>query len=384
MLKLVGFAVAAMSLSVSAQTTAQLSKKLDSLTEEVAKLKSQKSVSMDKLHIGGYGELTWTKKEKGEDNSASSNPVFDNKRFILYVGYDFSEKWSLRSEIEVEHANEIYMEQAYLQYAHSDTLGFRFGTLLVPMGHQNPYHEPTSFFGVQRTETESRIIPSTWRENGAGVYGKMGKFSYEAYYIVSLNAAKFDASGVRGGRTRASKSDAGEGSIVARLDYDVMSNVQVGASFYTGKANDASSTPNNLDYDVKHNVYEVHYKGTFGALHTRALFAEATVSNADKLSATNGKTVADKMGGYYAEVGYDVNYGKQWQLIPFVRYEAINTQKEVDSSLTEDKSKDRKLTTIGFVAKPMENISLKIDYTQEKNEAESGVNAWNIGAGWNF
>ena len=297
------------------------------------------------------------------------------------------------SEIEVEHAREIYMEQAYLQYAHSDALGFRFGTLLVPMGHQNPYHEPTTFFGVQRTETESRIIPSTWRENGAGVYGKMGKFSYEAYYLVSLNAAKFDSSGVRGGRTKAYKSDAGEGSLALRLDYNVASNILVGASYYTGNANDGSSTPNNWDFDVKHNIASVHYKGTFGALYTRALWAEGTISNADKLTnainagiadANDHVVVADKMGGYYAELGYDVNYGKQWALIPFVRYEVINTQKEVDSSLTEDKSKDRKLTTVGFVAKPMDNISLKIDYTQEKNEAETGVNSWNIGAGWNF
>ena len=40
--------------------------------------------------------------------------------------------------------------------------------------------------------------------------------------------------------------------------------------------------------------------------------------------------------------------------------------------------------TVGLNYKPVSNLTLKADYTKTTNEAESGNNTWNIGAGWNF
>ena len=378
MLKLIFAVVVTLgSLQLHAQTNEELSAKINALADQIEGMKSQGMSS--RLSIGGYGEIVYSKSEEGEKDTVGGDPVFDNKRFILYVGYEFSPKWKLVSEIEVEHANEIYMEQAYLEYAQNENLYFRVGTLLIPMGHLNLLHEPTTFLGAQRTQVESRIIPSTWRENGAGVYGKGEKFDYYFYYVTGLKANAADSNeGVRKGRQKASKAAAREGAFVARFDYKVKSNIEVGASVYSGKLN-------GTDSDVAHNVYDIHYKGQFGALYTRALYTELTLSNTEDLNAELTANYAEKMNGYYVEVGYDVMHGKsEWKVIPFVRYEAINTHAEVADGTTEDESVNELHTTFGVTLKPLENIALKADYTKSTNEAETGTDSWNLGVGWNF
>jgi hypothetical protein len=378
MLKLILAVVVTLgSLQLHAQTNEELSAKINALADQIEGMKTQGMSS--KLSIGGYGEIVYKKSEEGEKDTVGGDPVFDNKRFILYVGYEFSPKWKLVSEIEVEHANEIYMEQAYLEYSNNEKLYYRVGTLLIPMGHLNMLHEPTTFLGAQRTQVESRIIPSTWRENGAGVYGKGEKFDYYLYYVTGLKASATDSNkGVRKGRQKASKADAKEGAFVARFDYKVKSNVEVGASVYSGKLN-------GTDSNVAHNVFDIHYKGQFGALYTRALYTELTLSNTEDLNTELTANYAEKMNGYYVEVGYDVMHGKsEWKVIPFVRYEAINTHAEVADGTTEDESVNELHTTFGVTLKPLENIALKADYTKSTNEAETGTDSWNLGVGWNF
>lgn len=381
MLKL-ALALAVISTSAFSQTNQELNSKIESLASEIQSLKSKDSNSQSKLSIGGYGEIVYSKSEEGEDNTVGSEPKFDNKRFILYVGYEFSKEWKLVSEIEVEHANEIYMEQAYLEHALTDSMDLRIGTLLIPMGHLNLLHEPTTFLSVQRTQVETRIIPSTWRENGAGIYGKSGKFDYHLYYVTGLVATtgskNIDASGIRNGRQKASKANAHKGAFVARLDYTPKSNINFGASAYSGKLNATTS-------DVAHNVYDLHYSGSYGAWQTRALWTQLTLSNVEDLNNEISSNVAEKMSGYYLEVGYDINHGKsEKKIIPFIRYEALNTHEQVATGTTKDKSQEELHQTFGITYMPLANIALKADYTITTNEDKSGQNSWNLGVGWNF
>ena len=39
------------------------------------------------------------------------------------------------------------------------------------MGIQNLYHEPPTFNGVERTNVDKYIVPTTWREIGVGING---------------------------------------------------------------------------------------------------------------------------------------------------------------------------------------------------------------------
>ena len=73
---------------------------------------------------------------------------FDFLRAIIYAGYRFNDKFLFNSEIEIEHANEIFVEFAYVDYLAHENLWIRGGILLLPMGLVNEFHEPTVFLGT--------------------------------------------------------------------------------------------------------------------------------------------------------------------------------------------------------------------------------------------
>lgn len=381
-LQLVSILLLSFSLSISAQTNQEINDKLNNLAMELQSLKQQQTGPI--VNFGGYGEIIYTKTEKGEEKSDSSTPEFDNKRFILFVGYDFSSKWRLVSEIEVEHANEIYIEQGYIDYLHSDTFSVQFGTFLLPVGIMNLVHEPTTFLGVQRSQSETRIIPSTWRENGIQTLMQKDGQSFYAYATSGLKATvDFNSSGIRKGRQKASKTNAQDLALGVRYDYTFKNNSILGFSYYS-----AAMTYADGEAPAQHTIYDVHYGGQIKAIQFKFMWVISNLTDTDKLNTSLGlssEVVAEQMEGSYFELGYDLNYGNsKSQIIPFIRYEDINTQRQVNESFEADDAQDETYLTFGVNYKPLSNIVFKVDYTQSKNEAKSGANIWNTGVGWNF
>lgn len=62
---------------------------------------------------------------------------------VLFFGYQFTKDLHFVTEVEFEHVNELYVEQAFVDYRLNDYLSFRGGLMLVPMGIVNEFHEPT-------------------------------------------------------------------------------------------------------------------------------------------------------------------------------------------------------------------------------------------------
>jgi hypothetical protein len=148
-------------------------------------------------------------------------------------------KLVLNTEIEVEHAaddqeGEVAVEFAYLDYLYSPAFNLRGGLVLVPMGLLSEMHEPTTFLSARRPDSESRIIPSTWRENGVGAFGDVGPFSYKLYLVNGFDAEGFSAAGLRGGRQKASKANADDLAVVGRVDFTGVPGLLAGVSCYQG------------------------------------------------------------------------------------------------------------------------------------------------------
>ena len=137
------------------------------------------------LIIGGYGEVHGNF-YLNDDNQRESNAKLDVHRLVSFIGYKFNDKVTFVSEVEYEHVIELYVEQAFLDYKISENISFQSGLMLIPMGIQNLYHEPNTFNGVERTSVDKYIVPTTWREIGAGVSGRLNDYSIN-YQLMMVN-----------------------------------------------------------------------------------------------------------------------------------------------------------------------------------------------------
>jgi len=108
---------------------------------------------------------------------------------VLLFGYQFSDRVDFVTELEFEHVKEVFVEQAFIRYKLNEFMALRAGLILIPMGIINEYHEPTTFNGVERPSVAGSIIPTTWREIGAGLSGKFTDIGlkYQAYIVNGLN-----------------------------------------------------------------------------------------------------------------------------------------------------------------------------------------------------
>lgn len=351
------------------------------------------------VSIGGYGEVLYQNFDGSQEDGLPSAATdrFDALRAVIYVGYKFSDKLLFNSEIEFEHgstggAGSVSAEFAYLDYRLSPQFGLRGGLLLAPMGFINEIHEPPTFLGTTRPETERQIIPSTWRENGVGVFGSFGDLNYRAYLINGFDAAGFSGGGIRSGRQNGSEAKAQNFGTVGRLEYTGMLGLNLGSSAYVGNSGQGARLPSDPTRTVTAStfIWEGHAEYKARGLDLRGLLAIARVGDALLVNELNGLTgtasVGERLLGWYVQGGYDVLRGGRsaHQLVPYVRYEQLDTQHRVPAGFGSDPANDRRLVTLGTMWKPIPNVSLKADYQLTSNEAETGVNQLNVNLGYLF
>jgi hypothetical protein len=360
------------------------------------------------VSLGGYGEFLYENySAEREDGSASGvRDQADALRAILYVGYKFSDHWLFNSELEFEHAStgqggEASVEFAYIDYLASPGFGVRAGMVLVPMGFVNELHEPPSFLGSTRPVSESAIIPSTWRDNGVGGFGELGDFSFRAYLLGGLDAvgggtgrpAGFAAGGLRGGRQKGARSLFEKPALVARLDFTPRSAIpglELGASAYRGDSGQGFRTTAGESIEVPTTLLEGHFQHQAHGFDLRALYVRATLSGVASLNAarslTGSASIGEELTGWYLQGGYDVLrlLETSHQLLPYVRYERVNSQVAVPDGFSASPANDRRITVVGAMWKPLTNIALKADYQIAENQASTGINQFNVALGYIF
>jgi len=321
------------------------------------------------VSFGGYGEVSYR-------NVGNDTDTFDVHRVVLYTGYAFDETYSFNSEIEFEHGDELHVEFAQIDGHYSDAFNIRAGHILLPMGFMNETHEPTTFWSAKRPLVERYIIPSTWHENGAGVFGTTGNLSWQAYLVNGTDDG-FDMqkNGLRGGRQGGEKAAAEKMGVTARLDYQATSGLLIGTAIYSGSTNnkgDGDVDPTELDHHVQ--VVEAHVQYDSGPFRVRALFADASVENADQLPKAS---IADDIDGWYVEAGYDLlSSNEDLSLTPFVRVEQYDLGGEEQYNVN----------VLGLAFQPNMNIIYKFDFQNIKSEKGSLADSNNIEftLGWSF
>jgi len=339
------------------------------------------------VSLGGYGEALFTNFQGASDEA-------DALRTVLYVGYKFDDDWLFNSEIEFEHGEagdgqdgKVAVEFAYLDGRLSPALNVRTGLLLVPLGFVNERHEPTTFLSTYRPLVERVILPATWREVGAGLWGSAGAVDWRAYVINGMNAGDFDAQGLRAGRQNGSEALAEDVAVVARADWHALEGVDFSCAAYWG-----DSGQDMVGVKAQTLTWEVHAEARWRSFAFRALYAQTKLDDVAELNNALGLTGADSVGeelfGGYVEVACDVvalsGADSKRSLEPFLRYEAYDTQAKVPGGFAADPENDIDVLTMGIVYRPTDAIVFKLDYSDFDNQANNAIDRLTLGMGFVF
>lgn len=348
-----------------------------------------------KLHMHGYGELHYNVPSGG-------NSTMDLHRMVLGLSYEFSDRISVHTEVDYEHASqEMELEFTYLDFLINPALNVRAGLMLMPVGYLNEYHEPPLFFSVERPEVQKVIIPTTWQEGGIGVFGSpMEGLKYRVYLVSGLSGQGLRAKdGLRKGR---GKGDGGEKNpqtgeklaIVGRLEYSPIIGLDLGTSFYQGGVDQV----NNISGDPSVRILEGDVRVQSSGVEVRALYAQIDVDDAGSINAARldsdgnsaplvgNESVGEQMIGWYTELAYHFAYPLQtdWDLVPFVRYSEMNTQEAVPVGFSADPKNDRKITTYGLSFLPEPQVAIKADFQKFEDAAGGDTNQYNFAVAYMF
>ncbi len=355
----------------------------------------------DRLTLGGYGQIDYNQPLGG---GIYQNGNLDVHRLVLMFGYKFSAKTQFITEIEFEHVKEVFVEQAFLQHEITPWLKFRAGLMLVPMGIINEYHEPSTFNGVERPNLDKYIVPTTWREIGAGFTGVFpsASLSYQLYVMNGFNGYDGDpnlsgSNGFRKGRQKGAESFINTPNLTFKVNYFGIKGLQLGLSGYGGKSqstlykgiekgNEAAIAIADSSV-VGLNMLGLDARYTLGGLSLRGQFNYGVVSNSLQYNEFSGSDLGSIISGWYGEVAYNVFHSlesTQTELIPFIRFEQYNTHASVELGTTLDPAFDRTDISIGLGWRLARGAMLKVDYQVFKNGASddskqqfnAGVAVW--------
>ena len=321
----------------------------------------------DRTKIGGYGELHY--------NNLDSKKEVDFTRFVLFFGHDFSDRIHFFSELELEHAvassdekdpGEVEVEQAYIDFNLTDRHIARAGLFLVPVGILNETHEPPTFYGVERNPVETDIIPTTWREAGAGLRGEIiPGLSYDIAVHSGLKVATTgdEAYLISESKQEAAEASAKDGAVTGRIKWTGLPGIELAATAqYQSDLTQGQGEPGT---ESSATLWETHLALNRGPFGLRALFARWDLDG--QAPKALGR---DKQWGWYVEP----SFRPISKLGLFARYN------EWDNGGLGDTKK--KQANVGLNYWPIEDVVLKFDVQRQYGAVND--DGFNLGIGYQF
>lgn len=296
-----------------------------------------------RVTLGAYAQIDYN---QPLSDSLRSNGKMDVHRLVMFMGYKFNDKAQFVTEVEFEHVKEVYVEQAFLNYSLNRFMNFRAGLLLIPMGIINEYHEPPTYNGVERPALDHDIVPTTWREMGAGFQGRIMPLSLK-YQLYAVNGfLGYDGDGLlrgndafRKGRQKGAKAVVSAPNFTGKVDYYGIGGLKLGLSGYYGNTQSTMYNGIHNSNDLLKKTADSTYVGiamvgmdvryNYKAFQARGQLNYSDISNTEAYNEFTGKDLGSSLFGYYAEVGYDVlscfNKDIDEELIAAFRYEFFDT-----------------------------------------------------------
>jgi hypothetical protein len=244
---------------------------------------------------GGYLSFEFI---KGQAQSGASQGSFQNLRGGLFFAGDLGEKFDFMFEMGLKSESKLEMEQASVGFKLAVESDLRLGLFLVPFGKYNESNRPHQTALVRAPLNLAGVTPSSWRDIGLVVRGRMGFLRYAAYLGNGLG----EKDGAAAGQLfKDNNKDKGKGG---RLGFIAGQGFEVGVSYYSGKYDETNTlrlTLEGADLTWISNDYEV-----------RGEFTKAVWKN--PAGAPDGRS-----DGYFVLMA--LNFGK---LQPVVSFQRLN------------------------------------------------------------
>jgi hypothetical protein len=332
------------------------------------------SAASNKTVIGGYGSAFY------QHDVHAQTSIADLARVVLFVGHNYG-SISFFSELEMEDAKvsggedegEIAFEQAYLKFNLDPQHYITAGLFLPRIGILNENHLPNDFNGNERTQVETYIIPSTWRELGVGFYGSISSLpvNYSVAIVNGLNSATFEhGSGIREGRFEGRNASANNLAVTGAIQ-TYFGNIKIQASGYYGgtvglsprQADSLQLTGGIFGTPVAIGEADVQY--AINGLSLKLLGVFVSIPRAFDINRAYANNTPESEYGVYAEIGYDLLHAldilNEQQLVAFVRYEKLDMNATIPSNGILDGTLNQQHIIAGLNYLPINTIVIKAD-----------------------
>lgn len=341
--------------------------------------------------VGAYAEMLYNQPE-------GDNGELDVQRMVLLFGYRFNDKTQFVTEVELEHVNEVFVEQAFVNYNVADNVNLRGGLMLIPMGIINEFHEPTTFNGTERPQMDNVIVPTTWRELGIGVNGRFNNLSlgYQAYIFNGFKSTEANgegglsgflkgSNGLRGGRQKGIQSTVSSPTLSTKFDYYGISGLRLGLSGYFGQTQAADDIEDFSGANIGIAMVGLDARYARKKFTARGQFIRTSLSDTEEYNVATGNDLGSALQGWYLEGAYNIlPANNQQKLFAFARFEKFDTHAETAGALIKNEAYNRTDVTTGLTYHLSPGVVVKGDYQFRSNELDGsdGVkNRLNFGIG---
>ena len=362
-------------------------------------------LSAPKAIVGGYVDVLYNNLSRQNLDNPSRHS-FGQQRLVPFIYADITDRIKFATEIEIERGGtnapqtgdgSLQIEFAQLDYLVNEAINTRAGLLLMPVGKFNLLHDSPLNDLVDRPMVSRIIIPSTWFEAGAGIYGSLypssrSKLDYEVYAVngMSQTAGGITDLGVRNTRGSVSRDRDDSKNVVGRLAFSPRLGIEVGGSGYHGQYKPSAGAVGAgrisifaLDWTLQRGPFEIIGESAW-----------ARISNNNDTGVAGSGIGPAGMQGYYIQGNYHFmpEFLKKWAPSHFthastftavVRWEQVDTDTDNrtrNPPNTVGNRRELERLTLGLNFRPIEDTVFKFDWQfNTQKDALGLVNAGDMG-----
>jgi len=363
-------------------------------------------LSAPKAIIGGYVDVMYNNLSRQNLDNPSRHS-FGQQRLVPFIYADITDRIKFAAELEFERGGpnapqgtdgSMSVEFAQLDYLVNGAINTRAGLLLMPVGKFNLLHDSPLNDLVDRPMVSRIIIPSTWFEAGAGIYGSLyptsqSKLDYEVYAVngMSQTAGAITDLGVRGARGSVSRDRDDNKAVVGRVAFSPILGIEVAGSGFHGQYKQSAGAVGTgrisifaLDWTLQRGPFEIIGESAW-----------SRISNNNATGNAGNPIGPAGMQGYYIQGNYHFmpEFLKKWAPSHFtdastftavVRWEQVDTDTDDRTRTTNTFGNRRELErlTLGLNFRPIPDTVFKFDwqFNSQKN-AQGLVNGGDFASG---